>query len=261
MTLEPRFSSLQILRYHFKSLDSTQNYARLKIKEVRTNQALLITADQQTAGVTQTQNRLWLSPLGCNIAATFALPFPITHKHLIVNLPQLTALSVAYLLEEHKLYPKIKWINDIHYNAKKMCGILCQNIPPTPEHEQAILIGIGINVNMPSTFFSLADQPITSLLEETGHFWDREALLDQLQTILLLQLTKLLEEGFEPFIAEIEKRLAFINTSIKFRHKQTVIEGVCEGIDVRGGLKIRMPSGELQEYREGHIILPYESKS
>ena len=247
-----------ILRYHFKTIESTQIYARTKLHEVSAEHGLLITADQQTEGITQTYNRLWLSPPSCNIAATFALPFPQHKKHLILHLPQITALTIAYVLEKHQVHVAIKWINDIFLEGKKVSGILCQNIPATEEHTQIVLIGIGLNVNMPATFFALADQPITSLMVATGHPWDREILLHELQAELLLQLQKLVVQGFAPFVAEIEKRLAFIREPIHFRHQEKIIAGCCEGISAQGALKIRLPDNTLVSYMEGRIVLPYQ---
>ena len=43
-----------------------------------------------------------------------------------------------------KLNAKIKWPNDVHYNGKKLCGILTEGIFGK---ENYVVVGIGLNIN------------------------------------------------------------------------------------------------------------------
>lgn len=51
---------------------------------------------------------------------------------------------------------KIKWVNDLYYNDKKVCGILCRNLI----RNKAVIIGIGIdlfeNINLDESLKDIA---------------------------------------------------------------------------------------------------------
>lgn len=50
-----------------------------------------------------------------------------------------------------KLNPKIKWVNDIYVDSKKVCGILCETKTHAGDNKmREVIIGIGINVYQPS---------------------------------------------------------------------------------------------------------------
>ena len=66
------------------------------------------------------------------------------------KLPTITALTAVAVLNAIKklnpsLNPKIKWVNDIYIDNKKVCGILCEKLS-TSKHT---VIGIGINTAKP----------------------------------------------------------------------------------------------------------------
>ena len=59
----------------------------------------------------------------------------------------MTAVAVCRALESLTgLHPKIKWVNDIYLNEKKLCGILTEAETNFETGEiQKIIVGIGIN--------------------------------------------------------------------------------------------------------------------
>jgi BirA family biotin operon repressor/biotin-[acetyl-CoA-carboxylase] ligase len=68
--------------------------------------------------------------------------------------------------------PKIKWVNDLLLNNKKICGILTESriLPQTKELEFAV-IGIGININNENFPKELEDKA-TSLFLDSGRRFD-----------------------------------------------------------------------------------------
>ena len=66
----------------------------------------------------------------------------------IKNIQYLTftaAISVAKSIKKlTNINTKIKWPNDVHYNRKKLCGILTEGIFGK---ENYVAVGIGLNVN------------------------------------------------------------------------------------------------------------------
>ena len=48
------------------------------------------------------------------------------------------------MLRSYGVDAKIKWVNDVYIDGKKVCGILCERVCDT-QHGNAIIVGIGIN--------------------------------------------------------------------------------------------------------------------
>ena len=153
----------------FKEIDSTNTYAKRLLAEPGTgkkyHKAIFI-AEKQTSGRGRI-GRTFVSPAKSGIY--FSLIY--TPEGGIQEPAKLTACTaVAVCRAIKKLYnydAKIKWINDIFANGKKICGIGTEGITnfETGMIESAI-IGIGINVHKDTTSFSPELSKTAGSLEE-----------------------------------------------------------------------------------------------
>jgi BirA family biotin operon repressor/biotin-[acetyl-CoA-carboxylase] ligase len=136
----------------------------------------------------------------------------------------------------------LRWPNDLLMGGRKVCGILTE-ISADHERLRFAVVGIGINVNQnsfPSDISSLA----TSIKAETGKVWLRTpvllALLESLQRCYL----RALQPGGNQFLL---RQLEGVSTYI--RNKRVHVdeaggyEGVTDGLDARGFLRVRTASG------------------
>lgn len=138
----------------FDSVNSTNTVA-IELSEEH-DRDMLIAAATQTDGRGR-QGKSFFSPSG---GVYFSL---VTHPkcELIdaVNITSAAAVFVAKAIEElTALSPKIKWVNDIYIDGKKVCGILCQSVFNGGKLDR-VVIGIGINVksqNFPKEISSVA---------------------------------------------------------------------------------------------------------
>ena len=73
------------------------------------------------------------------------------------------AIAVAVVMEQYGVEVQTKWPNDLLIKKRKICGILAERF-----QMDAIVVGIGINVNMCREDADQIDPPATSLLIETG---------------------------------------------------------------------------------------------
>ncbi|MDF2577924.1 MAG: birA [Chlamydiales bacterium] len=250
--MKTSFSKLPVIHYHFKEIDSTHTWARENVEKFSKNSWVLITAGFQSAGK-GTGGRIWWSPAQVNIYATFVFFIPTKFKDCTGYIPQITAVSAAQVLEKKGVSCQIKWVNDIFLHNKKLGGILTQTIPMENEGQIAILLSIGLNVNMAEKICQL-DQPITSLLLETGHTWDEKELIALIQNRLQHNLALLLEEGFQSFAKELNAHLAFLKSSVHFENRGRILSGIVEGVNDNGALRLRLPDGSLRDYIEGRIL-------
>ncbi len=173
----------------------------------------VIWADEQTHGRGRF-TRIWNSEPGRDLTFSLLLPLTSLEQKLRQNLTQITALSVAQMLEGYGLKPSVKWPNDVLIHGKKISGILCEIIK-TDGVVYGVL-GIGINVNSTAKTIANIDIPATSLRCEIQKNIVRQDLLEELLEIIINCFNVLCQTGFMRKRLEIRKRLAFINEHITF---------------------------------------------
>ena len=209
----------------------------------------MVTADEQTAGKGRYQ-RTWASPKGVNLYATFCFRLHSNAGDL-PSLAQIMSFSLASLLIEEGLQPKIKWPNDVLLNDKKVSGILCETIfESTWVH---IFLGIGVNINMGKADLERIDQPATSLQNETGKTWDRRALLNRLEELFSTDLEQFKKTGFASFHDPVEALLAHKGSTIRCFDGKKEWVGVCHSLAKDGRLNLLLPNGEIHAVFSGDI--------
>lgn len=134
----------------FKTIDSTNLELKRRSNE---EEGLIIAASEQTGGMGRLGRR-FSSPSGTGIYFSILLK-PAIDNSEITLLTTIAALSVCEAIEKcTDKIPKIKWVNDVFIDGKKVNGTLTQasfsveNL--TPEY---VIVGIGINVYEPTAGF------------------------------------------------------------------------------------------------------------
>jgi BirA family transcriptional regulator, biotin operon repressor / biotin---[acetyl-CoA-carboxylase] ligase len=241
---------MNVIRHHFSSIDSTNTWAKRNVENFDPNQITLITANQQTAGIGRFK-RKWESPPN-NLYATFCW-FIDKQRYDIGNIPQLLSLATAKTLEALNFVPQLKWPNDVLLSEKKVAGILCETT--TFPYFLCIILGIGININMPLENLQTIDRPATSLAVEANRQFSVEVILDKLQESFIPMLDLFLKKGFEPFLNNYRKRMSvWINKPIKFHDNKTIWNGLFHSINDDGSLNLILETGELKMFLVGEIL-------
>lgn len=238
------------MRYHFASIDSTNTWAKQNHPLFAKNQITLVTADTQTAGRGRF-NRKWESPAKQNIYATFSFFVPPAQYALLGNIPQVLALSVVELLTDMGFHPKLKWPNDVLIAEKKVAGILCETT--RADSLLCIILGVGLNVNMPLQHLRTIDRPATSLLAESGLTYDVETIIEQLQQCFEKNLNTLLLKGFSPFL-DLFRHYVFTDKKIQFHANNRIWEGKIHSINEDGSLNLQLQSGKIKRFLSGEML-------
>lgn len=127
---------------HYDSIDSTNTEAR-RLAAAGTAENTLLIARTQTAGRGR-MGRSFYSPDGTGLYATL-LYYPDRPITELGGLTCAAALASALAIEQLcGIAVRIKWVNDLYLQNRKVCGILCESFG-TP-HGTAIAIGVGINL-------------------------------------------------------------------------------------------------------------------
>lgn len=235
--------------YKYAKLDSTNAF--LKQYCTTLPDFSVIWADEQTQGRGRF-TRTWNSEPGLDMTFSLLLPLTTLEQKLIQNITQVSALSIAQMLEGYGLKPSVKWPNDVLIQGKKLSGILCE-ITKTDDRVLGVL-GIGINVNSTNKFLDSIDIPATSLRCELRHKVARQVLLEKLLEIIINCFNVLSQTGFKQNRQEIKKRLAFINEYITYTDmKQNSYTGKIIDLNDDGTLLIKCDKRGIISLNSGEI--------
>jgi BirA family biotin operon repressor/biotin-[acetyl-CoA-carboxylase] ligase len=166
-----------------ETIDSTNAYVKREKERFDPNALTCITANGQTSGKGQF-GRTWHSPPGVNIYATLFFYTPLdTH---LTQIPQLLAKTLIAYLQTLHLPAIFKHPNDVLIHGKKVAGILCET--SFEEEKIAVILGMGINVNMEPKELESIDKLATSLRIEAGKSFNKKKILHHLVELFLAAL-------------------------------------------------------------------------
>ncbi|MFL5341712.1 MAG: biotin--[acetyl-CoA-carboxylase] ligase [Gemmataceae bacterium] len=154
--------------YHFARLPSTNDFAA-GLAADPSNAGVVVLADEQTSGRGQ-YGRRWLAPPGSSILISVLLfPPPVLRRPAILTAWAAVAVCET-ILQATGHQAKIKWPNDVLLHGHKVCGVLI-------EQGQAVVAGIGLNVNQSAADFDAAGLPQAgSLAAATGQTFETREL-------------------------------------------------------------------------------------
>eukprot|EP00698_Gefionella_okellyi_P019252 TRINITY_DN5877_c0_g1_i1.p1 TRINITY_DN5877_c0_g1~~TRINITY_DN5877_c0_g1_i1.p1 ORF type:complete len:310 (-),score=50.89 TRINITY_DN5877_c0_g1_i1:432-1361(-) len=243
-------SQFSVDRRHFDTIDSTNAWGLASYRSLNHGNVTVVTAAQQTAGRGRGE-RQWISPANENIYASFV--FVIKMSPHLPNLTQLLALSAISALRTHGVdHAQLKWPNDIVVDGQKLGGILAQSSTDGVQDGcMAIVLGIGLNVNMPPDAVRAIARPVwpaTSVLAATGRSLSVAELTDTLVEQFAENLRQFLHDGYWAFVPRISALLALNGEQITMDDGEKQWTGVQEGVNQDGMLQVRLLSGELRTF-------------
>lgn len=199
-------------------------------------------AVEQTAGRGRL-GRHWVSPPGNLYASTIVRLRPGDPS------PATLALVAAVALEEtlrgYSAPVWIKWPNDLHIGDAKLTGILLERTGT------AVVVGIGVNLaHHPEGL----DRAVTSLPAHGLTAPEPELFVRDLAEAFARWLG-VWRMGMEPVRRRWLERAHPIGTALSVRlPDQQPIEGLFDGLDQDGALRLRLPSGECQVIHAGDVF-------
>ncbi len=133
----------EIALLYYPSVDSTNTEAKRLIKSGMAA-PFLVTADYQSAG-RGSKGRSFFSPAGTGIYMSLTVAANISPDTVKITSSAAVAVkAAAERLSGKRL--RIKPINDIYLEDKKICGILCETVYDGSENA-FVIVGVGMNVN------------------------------------------------------------------------------------------------------------------
>lgn len=227
-----------------EEIDSTNSEAKRMFLEGNAG-TWLIAAKRQSSGRGRL-GRSFYSPEGSGVY--FSILVPVVGE--LPNAVSLTcAAAVAVMRAVRKLTGKqtaIKWVNDLFYAERKVCGILCEAV--TVGAVQSLIIGIGINLK--SAEFPKELQSIAGTLgaDDLSRAELIAAIYRELSQFLKDPSNRSWLDDYRACSMVLGHRVCWMSNEDRF-------EGIAESIDENGALAVRTDLGELIHLRTGEITL------
>ena len=160
--------------------------------------------------------------------------------------------------------PKIRWINDVLINNKKVAGVLSQSFNTPNTSSSYIILGIGLNVNI-SRFPEYLNNIATSLSLESQKRLPKVRLCAHIISRIIWNFglihfweAKLLDEdiSFNPLIYSFKKFSNFIGKTVIFGYdveKSPELQAKVKDIDELGRLILLLKNGQSMVVNAGEI--------
>ena len=253
----------------FKNIDSTNTYAKKILSECgalrlangglspagkKYNNSIIV-AESQTAGRGRL-GRTFVSPskTGIYLSVIYAPEGGITEP---AKLTAFSAVAVKRVIKKlYKIDAKIKWINDIYINGKKVCGILTEGFTnfETGSIESAV-IGIGINISDNQNIFN-ANKSAGSI---TGKKTDENITRCQLAALVAGETLKIFDEDTASVMKEYRNSSFLIGDKVQVHpiigdDKAAYFAQVID-IDDKAGLVVQLEDGSRKTLNSGEVSL------
>ncbi len=126
-----------------ESIDSTNTFARGMVNSGEKS-LLLITADRQTGGRGRNGKSFYSENNG-SVYMTVVVHPELTFEET-VGITTASAVAISRAIESVTgKSTLIKWVNDLYYGGRKVCGILCEAVAEKGR-VKSVIIGVGINL-------------------------------------------------------------------------------------------------------------------
>lgn len=231
-------------------IDSTNSELRRRAADLPSGVVCL--AEEQSAGRGR-HNRAWSSPYARNLYLSLlwrfdAGPDALSGLSLAVGVAVLRAL-----VQMGASGIGLKWPNDLLWRGAKCAGILIEMSGESCGN-CSVVIGIGVNVDMPEELGAAIDQPWIDLKT----ICERRVSRNRLAGAIISQLIEVLDEfeaaGIAPLMEEWRQRDVVCGEPVVIATAHGEEAGIARGIDPSGALLVEGGNG-IKRYRSGDVSL------
>lgn len=234
----------------FDEIDSTNTQAKRMALDGFEGDALLV-ANSQTAGRGR-MGRSFYSPAqtGAYFSILHTLNTPLCDAVAITSAASVAVMRAIRTLTG--IQTEIKWVNDLYYNERKVCGILTEAV--SAGERTHVIVGIGINldtVDFPPELSGVAGSLNVKM--------DVARLIAEICREVDLYLQN---PNGRDWLNDYRAHSCVLGRRVAWTEAQITRIGIAEAIDEDGALLIRNEKNDLIRLHTGEISLrPLEEKN
>lgn len=218
--------------FYLKKVNSTNEFA----KKIEKEEGIVIIAEKQTKGKGRL-NRKWESNFG-----GVYISIILNKEKNVQRITLMSAVAVEKTIRNYGVKTLIKWPNDILFNEKKLCGILCELV------DDFVIVGIGVNLN--NKISEGIREKATSLKEILGKKFDIKEFSQSLLENFEKEYLKFKDGKFNE-ILQYWKEKSILRRKVKVDE----VEGIAYDVDEDGKLIVKNEKGEIKKIIAGDCIL------
>jgi BirA family biotin operon repressor/biotin-[acetyl-CoA-carboxylase] ligase len=251
-------------------------------------EGLLVIAEEQTAGRGR-MGRTWWAPRGSALLTSLLFRPTLAREESkqvsygpteaeteagallqIQALNMLCAMAAADAVTELTGLPvNLKWPNDLLVRGRKLAGLLAESVFKGSDIE-AVVVGLGINVNTDFTAAPEFITSVTSLQLELGYPVDRLPLLISYLGGVARRYALLKDKSpYEEWVSRLATLGQSVTVHLSDRDRPgtgadgdaapTVLSGLAEGVDADGALLLRTSDGSVHRLLVGDVSLSHDA--
>ena len=206
-------------------------------------------SETQTAGRGRRGDH-WHSPATGNLYLSLFWPFPAGYEKNGISIAMGVALVKA--LESFNINNlELKWPNDLLYKKQKLGGIIVES---RFGKTQNTVIGVGLNLRLPTATQNLIKQPTTSLQQLCTNVPCRNQLAGKIIQTMIETLQQFQQYGLNPFLEKWSKHDALYNQTITIQNDSEHFEAIGCGIDNEGALRYHHEN-EIKSLSSSHFSI------
>ena len=238
---------------YFEEIGSTNDYAK-ELAAKGEPSGTLILADRQTAGKGRLGKQFHSPEGGLYMSLLLRPELPLSDMMAVTAC---TASAVHDALMDYAISTKIKWVNDLFLNGKKICGILSEgSFNAEMLTMDYLVIGIGINLlpdpNLPEELRNI----VTDIASETGKKIRRFELSAAICCHLERYLDGLPARTYLPVYTEHSMTIGRM-VRVKAKRGDCIAKAV--GFADDAGLIVAHPDGSQETIRTGTAVFVDEN--
>ena len=227
----------------FDEIDSTNTEAKRMAADGFWGDALLV-ANTQTAGRGR-MGRSFYSPsaTGAYFSILHTLTTPLCDAVAITSAASVAVMRAIKALSG--VQTQIKWVNDLYYRDKKICGILTEAV--SVGERTHVIVGIGIN---------LSTESFPAELREIAGSLDAQIDTAELIAQIFCEISRYLQNpGSREWLADYRAHSSVLGRHVAWVSEGGSCEGIAESIDADGALLVRVADGNVVRLHTGEITL------
>lgn len=247
--LNEEYKNIPVIVY--KTIGSTNAEAKL-LAVKNAGHGTTIVAEEQTQGRGRF-GREFFSPSGSGIYMSIILKPQLSIENSVL-VTTAAAVAICQAIEKiTDLSPRIKWVNDILIDDRKVCGILTEAVTNFESGMMdSVVVGIGINVKTKKDDFPPELRDIAGSILDNKDKPVRNRLAGEIINNLL-NISKSLED--RGFMQAYKQRSMVLGHHILYKKDNQWQEAYALDIDDYGGLIVQRPDGQKITLNSGEVSI------